>query len=92
MSAERYEVGAEVVAAVEQSFPEPGDLIQYRNGRPDFDLWAANRRALREHGVREIEVSELCPVPHRAVFFSQRGDRGQSARFGAVIALRNGST
>lgn len=92
ISVERYEVGAEVVAAVEQSFPEPGGLIQYRNGRPYFDLWAANRRALREQGVREIEVSELCTATHRDVFFSHRGDRGQSGRFGAVIALSNGST
>lgn len=82
-----YAVGPEVVAAVEQTFPGPGSILTQRDGQTYLDLWAANARALREAGLREIEIAGICTATHCDVFFSHRGDGGQSGRFGAVIAL-----
>ena len=89
ISVERYDVGEEVVAAVNQAFPEPGDILQRQGEKIRLDLWKANTRMLEECGVREIEVAAICTATNRQTFFSHRGDAGQSGRFGAVIALSN---
>jgi len=83
----KYAVGAEVVAAVAQAFPEAGQLLQVQQGQAYLDLWAANERALRECGLREIEVAGMCTATRHELFFSHRAEHGQTGRFGAVIAL-----
>lgn len=87
-----YEVGDEVVSAVRTSFQEAEDLLP-RNGsngshRRHFDLWSANRRWLREAGVRQIEVAEICTACHMAEFFSYRGSQGKTGHFGALMMLQ----
>jgi len=54
------------------------------------DLWAMNRRQLREAGLRpdHIRVAEVCTVCHRDLFYSHRGDKGRTGRFAAAIGLR----
>lgn len=88
ISVARYAVGAEVVQAARAAFPQHPEVIVETDGQPHFDLWAANRIALEQVGVRQIELSGWCTATHTDHFFSHRGDRGQSGRFGAVIALR----
>lgn len=85
---DHYEVGPEVVDAVRRAFPQPDELLIERNGRTHLDLWAANRRALRETGVEQIEVAGLCTACHAELFYSHRAEAGKTGRFGAVIALR----
>ena len=54
-----------------------------------LDLWEANAQQLRDAGVGHIEVAQICTACHRDIFFSHRGDKGRSGRFGAFIMLRS---
>lgn len=84
-----YEIGDEVVAAVRLGFPEGDRLLPHNgNGRRHFDLWSANRHWLRDAGVRQIEVAEICTACHMDEFFSYRGGRGRTGHFGALMMLR----
>lgn len=84
-----YEVGDEVVAAVNDTFTRPASLLPPgRNGRRHFDLWGANYQLLWDAGVRQIETAELCTSCHRAEFFSYRAQQGRTGHFGALMALR----
>jgi copper oxidase (laccase) domain-containing protein len=35
-----------------------------------------------------VEVAELCTACHTDIFFSHRGDKGKSGRFGAGMMLK----
>ncbi len=85
-----YEVGPEVAAAIRGSQQDPETLLRpsQRQGRVYLDLWQANARQLQDAGVGSIEVAALCTACHTDIFFSHRGDKGKSGRFGAVIMLR----
>ena len=85
-----YEVGPEVVEAIRASQRDPDALLRpsARAGRAYLDLWRANARQLRDAGVDQVEVAGLCTACHTDIFFSHRGDRGRSGRFGMVIMLR----
>jgi len=83
-----YEVGPEVIAAVHDSQSNPATLLTpTRPGHARLDLWQANARQLAESGVAQIELAELCTACHRHIFFSHRGDNGQSGRFAAFMML-----
>lgn len=90
-----YEVGPEVIEAVQQAFPAAAALLhQPANGastpaNPHFDLWAANRWQLEQAGVGQIETAGICTRCQRETFFSHRGDGPQTGRFGAVIMLNS---
>jgi YfiH family protein len=85
---DHYEVGPEVVEAVQQAFEDADELLITHNTKTHFNLWAANARVLREAGVEQIEVAELCTACHHDLFFSHRAEAGKTGRFGAVLALR----
>ena len=77
-----YTVGQEVVDA----FADRRWLI----AESRLDLWAANRQALIEAGVRaeHIEVAEICTQCHSDRFFSHRANGGVPAgRFAGIIRL-----
>jgi YfiH family protein len=86
-----YEVGPEVIAEVRNAFPHPNGLIVLpaNGGRSHFDLWAANERALREAGVRSVEVAGLCTSCQNYEFFSHRAEAGRTGRFGAMIVMQD---
>lgn len=85
---DHYEVGPEVVAQVQRAFgPAASNLVEARNGRTYLDLWAANRVQLEGAGVHQIEVSEICTACHLEDWYSHRAEKGQTGRFGAVLAL-----
>jgi YfiH family protein len=84
----RYQVGEEVVNAVQAHFGMVDGLIRRdETGRACLDLWAANRLELERAGVVDIQVAGLCTAEHRDDFFSHRGEDGRTGRFGAVISL-----
>ncbi len=83
-----YEVGPEVVAAIQASQNDPASLlIPTRPDHARLDLWQANARQLQEAGVGEVVVAGLCTACHNDIFFSHRGDQGRSGRFAAFIML-----
>jgi len=88
ISPPEYEVGPEVVDQLRQSFGEKADeLLPQYNGNPHLDLWRANRLALEEAGVEHIEVAGICTARHLEDWFSHRGERGVTGRFGVLIGL-----
>jgi YfiH family protein len=86
---DHFEVGPEVVAAVQAGFGErSAELLARRNGSVHLDLWAANRLALEECGVEAVQVSGLCTAGSTGDWYSHRAENGQTGRFGALIAIR----
>jgi purine-nucleoside/S-methyl-5'-thioadenosine phosphorylase / adenosine deaminase len=79
-----YEVGPEVVAAVDASTPRA--VHRRRNGRSFLDLRATASAALRALGVPEIEVIEECTACSPDRFFSHRRD-GVTGRHASVAVL-----
>ncbi len=86
---DRYQVGPEVVQAVEQAFGTSDGLIRRADdGSAYLNLWEANRLALERTGVQHIEVAGMCTASNVDEFFSHRAERGRTGRFGAIIALK----
>lgn len=86
---ERYQVGEEVVAAVDEYFGATNGLIRRdsNDGTAYFDLWAANKLDLERAGVQQIEVAGICTASNTDQFFSHRAEKGRTGRFGAVMSL-----
>ena len=91
---EVYEVGAEVIDAVEQAFGSKEMLITRENGqgKGHFNLWEANRVQLLALGVKpaNIEVAGICTYQNSDAFFSARRSGSLAGRFSAGILLREG--
>ena len=84
-----YEVGEEVVGAVQRAFCNADGLLPGQaNGRRHFDLWSANRRWLVEAGIHQVEACELCTACNTAEFYSHRAGGGRTGHFAAVMGLR----
>jgi hypothetical protein len=91
IGAHHYEVGPEVAEQVYATFgAEAQSFMVSSNGyekRVQFDLWAANRVILEHEGVCQIEVAGLCTACHPEDWYSYRGEKGQTGRFGVMIGL-----
>jgi YfiH family protein len=85
----RYQVGEEVVEAVQTYFGTTENLIQRdpADGTAYLNLWAANHLDLQRVGVEQIEVAGICTAEHTDEFFSHRAEKGRTGRFGAVLSL-----
>lgn len=91
---EVYEVGEEVITAVEQAFGTKDSLVTRQNGpgKGNFNLWEANQIQLLALGVKpeNIEVAAICTYQHSDEFFSARRSGNRAGRFSAGILLREG--
>jgi len=88
IGSDHYPVGPEVIEQVRQAFGAAADRHLHRqNGTTYFDLWSANQTLLEGVGVRSIEISGICTACHLEDWYSHRGERGQTGRFGALVAL-----
>ncbi|HXF85404.1 MAG TPA: peptidoglycan editing factor PgeF [Anaerolineales bacterium] len=86
---DHYEVGADVILQVMQKFGDESDvLLQSKNGKVHFDLWAANKLLLERAGVKHIEVAGICTACHTNDWYSHRAEKGKTGRFGALISLQ----
>ena len=80
-----YEVGPEVVAAVDRG--TGGRAVTRQGGaRPQLDLPATVATVLRDAGVRSVDLAGLCTACHEDRFFSHRRD-GRTGRQ-AMVAMR----
>ena len=82
-----YEVGPEVVAAVQVACPPGADVVRRVNGQFHLDMPAAVQAQLRAVGVREIEDARVCTACHVDEFFSHRAEGGRTGRFGVLIGM-----
>jgi YfiH family protein len=88
-----YQVGSEVIQAVEVAFRPTRDnaerLLSRRNGHHAyFDLWEANQLQLTTAGVGQVVVTGLCTACHTDHFFSHRAEQGHTGRFGVIIGYQ----
>lgn len=86
---ERYQVGQEVVDAVEAYFGSTEGLIRWDpvDGTAYLNLWQANQLDLERAGVEQIETAGICTAEHTDEFYSHRAEKGRTGRFGAVLSL-----
>jgi YfiH family protein len=85
---EHYPVGPEVVDQVRQALGEAAEEHLHRlNGMTQLDLWSANKHLLQAEGVESVEVCRICTAAHLEDWYSHRGERGRTGRFGALLAL-----
>jgi YfiH family protein len=83
-----YEVGQDVIKQVYKIFGNRSEeLLINKNGAVQFDLWKANELLLKESGVNDIEIAGICTACNLQDWFSHRGEKGNTGRFGALIAL-----
>ena len=91
IAAHHYEIGGDVASNVREVFGEAAnELLITSNGikmSTMLDLWAANKHTLMSSGVTHIEESRICTACHLEDWYSHRGDRGKTGRFGAMISL-----
>lgn len=88
IAAHHYQVGREVVAQVIARFgDQASSFLIESNGAVYFDLWKANQAELEACGVRQIECANLCTACSPSEWYSHRGDKGRTGRFGALISL-----
>jgi YfiH family protein len=87
---DHYEIGQDVIAQVRDAFgPDAKSLLKAHGNGIHFDLWKANQTLLEGMGVRQIETMGICTACHPDDWFSHRGEKGKTGRFGALIALQN---
>jgi YfiH family protein len=85
---DHYPVGEAVIDAVRVAFPGQADeVLVQTNGNIHFDLWKANQISLSEAGVTQIETAGICTHCHLEDWYSHRGEKGHTGRFGALLAL-----
>lgn len=89
ISQRNYPVGEEVASRARAYFGEAATVLKRdpRDGKPYFDLWAANEQDLRRSGLNKIEVLNICTFENTADFYSHRAENGATGRFGVVISL-----
>lgn len=85
-----YEVGAEVIEAFHESFPQAETLFTPpRDGHALVDLQRANREQLIDAGVAEerIHTSPLCTMCRTDLFFSYRREKLLHGRTGRLMSV-----
>ena len=86
---DHYEVGQDVITQVQTAFGlEAQSLLEPHNGSIHFNLWKANEILLSGVGVKQTETAGICTACHTDDWFSHRGEKGKTGRFGAMIALK----
>ncbi len=81
-----YEVGQEVVRALELTGLDPARFADRTGARPHVDLGLAVEDQLRLLGVEHIEQVGLCTCTHPDLF-SHRCDGPDTGRQAGVVAL-----
>lgn len=92
IAAHHYYVGQEVIKAVQKAFGKTArDFLLVDKTGVQFDLWGANEHLLRENGVRIIENPQICTACNLNDWYSHRGEKGRTGRFGVLLALEEGT-
>ncbi len=90
ISPEIYEVGNEVVLAVQKSIPNSKTTLRKNSsGKFHFNLWEANRQVLIETGVasENIEILGECTFQNSNKYFSARREGIDTGRIVSGIIL-----
>jgi len=82
-----YEVGEEVVTAVESTLSHESAVSECRGGRWYLDLPGAVAAQLRDLEVGQIELSKLSTAARTDEWYSHRAEKGKTGRFGVLVML-----
>lgn len=86
---DHYQIGMDVIQQVKKSFGEKSSyLLENKDHQTYLNLWKANEINLRESGVEQIEISEICTACNTADWYSHRLENGTTGRFTAVAFLK----
>lgn len=86
---QHYNVGSEVVEAIQTALPASVQAATCRNGRWMMDLPAALEAQLRAVGVTQVEQSGLCTASRVDEWYSHRAEEGHTGRFGVLVMLNS---
>ena len=87
---DHYKIGEDVIAQVQDSFgADAKALLETYGENVHFNLWKANQILLAGAGVEQIEVAGICTTCHLSDWFSHRGEKGKTGRFGALLAMQH---
>ena len=86
---DRYQVGEEVVSAIQDHYGTTDELIRRdpADGTAYLNLWRANELDLERAGVEKIYISGICTAENTNEFYSHRAEKGKTGRFGTIISL-----
>ncbi len=87
ISAEHYQVGAEIVAAVAAAVPREVEVALKVDGSWYLDLATAVEAQLQACNVESIERSDLCTASNTQEWYSHRAEKGRTGRFGVLLKL-----
>jgi len=85
-----YEVDDYVVSRFKDNYKNTKDFVKDKgNGKYFLDLWEANKSSLLEASVplRNITISNICTKCNNDLFFSYRGENGDTGRMAAILQL-----
>jgi hypothetical protein len=85
-----FEVGFEVAEIFIKNFPDSlSHMVKKEKEKYLVDLWSINKKEFVKLGVpdKNIAVSSLCTLCNKEVFFSYRGEHGDTGRMAAVLML-----
>jgi len=85
---QRYEVGEDVVKAVQRTLP-PGVLVaEKQDQRWHLDLPGAVGAQLQALDVGHVDLSGLHTAGHTDEWYSHRTEKGKTGRFGVLVMLK----
>jgi YfiH family protein len=86
---DHYEIGTDVIGQVQAAFGKQADgLLESHGHKVHFNLWNANQMLLERAGVERIEQSGVCTACNLGDWYSHRGEKGKTGRFGALLSLQ----
>ena len=86
---DHYQIGEGVISEVMRTFPDQSNqILIIDNDSVKLDLWKANELTLSRAGVNNIEIAGICTACELEDWYSHRGEKGKTGRFGAVLGLR----
>jgi YfiH family protein len=87
---DHYEVGTDVIQRVREVFKDEWIwFLRDENQSVKFDLQETNLYLLKQAGINQIEISDICTVCQKNDWYSHRGENGKTGRFGVLIGLNS---
>jgi polyphenol oxidase len=87
---DHYVVGKDVLDRVRSNFTDKSEqVIINKQSKSYFDLWKANEIILSDVGITKIENPEICTYCDLHDWYSHRGEKGNTGRFGVVFGINH---
>jgi YfiH family protein len=84
---DHYQVSNDVIEKFIPVFKQEENVIKYYDNKTFLDLPIANKIIMEKCGLINIENIGICTVCNNVDWFSHRGEKGITGRFGTVITL-----